>query len=199
MPMSTPTPRGYTLLELIVSLGIFSMVMLVVLAAYVTLIHLDRQARATNQLASSLSFGIESMARSIRTGTEYACNQSVTSPNCVGGGSSISFCLEGRTCRDGDSDEEYLTTYMLKDDGSIGQCSGDLCTNATAISLTDPRIEITDLRFFVRGVDADDNPLTNDLAQPSVTFIVAGTMVTDGGETTSFSIQTGATQRLIEL
>lgn len=184
MPMINPSlQRGYSLLELIVSLGIFSMVMLVVTGAYITLIDLDRQARANNQLAASLSFAIESMARSMRTGTEYACNANPSSPNCSSGGASISF-------RDS---QNQTIAYRLKTDGSIGQCAGSLCTDATAISLTDPRIDIETIRFYVRGVG------TGDSTQPNVTFSVSGTMTTERGETTSFSIQTGATQRLIEL
>lgn len=198
--MSTsPSLRGYTLLELIVSLGIFSMVMLVVMGAYVTLISLDRQARANNQLAASLSFAVESMARSLRTGSEYACNANASNPNCPASGQSISFCLDGHTCRDGDSDVQYRVTYRLKSDGSIGQCNGTLCTDATTVSLTDPRIEIEDLKFYVRGVDSDNNPLTNDNIQPNITFTISGTMRTEGNEEARFSIQTGATQRLIEL
>jgi len=184
MPMSTPkTLRGYTLLELIVSLGIFSMVMLVVMGAYVTLISLDRQARANNQLAASLSFAVESMARSMRTGTGYACNANQSSPNCASGGGSISFL---------DSQGQTIT-YQLKNDGSIGQCTGSLCTDAVAVSLTDHRIDITSLRFYVRGVGVGDD------TQPNVTFVIAGSMVTEAGEVSTFSIQTGATQRLIEL
>lgn len=175
--------RGYSLLELIVSLGIFSMVMLVVTGAYITLISLDRQARANNQLAASLSFAIESMARSMRTGTSYACNANASAPNCSSGGASISFL---------DSQNQTIT-YRLKSDGSIGQCTGGLCTDATAVSLTDPRIDIDTIRFYVRGVGV------GDAVQPNVTFAIAGTMTTEGGESTSFSIQTGATQRLIEL
>lgn len=194
----TPVTRGYTLLELIVSLGIFSMVMLVVLGAYVTLINLDRQARANNQLASSLSFAIESMARSMRTGGEYVCGQNPANPNCdFSPGTRISFCLEGRTCRDGDADAQYLVTYLLKEDGSIGQCLGELCLDDTAVSLTDPRITISTLHFYVRGVGSTSG--AEQYVQPSVTFVVAGTMVTSAGDTSSFSIQTGATQRLIEL
>ena len=181
--MHSPVQRGYTLLELIVSLGLFSMVMLVVMGAYITLVSLDRQARASNPLAASLSFGIESMARNLRTGTTYACNANSSSPNCSSGGTSISFIdTQGQTI-----------TYRLKTDGSIGQCTGGLCTDATAVALTDRRITITSLQFYVKGVG------TNDYVQPQVTFSVAGTMTTDAGESTSFSIQTSATQRLIEI
>lgn len=197
--MSTSsTQRGYSLLELIVSLGIFSMVMLVVMGAYVTLISLDRQARANNQLAASLSFAVESMARSMRTGSEYVCNGNVSSPNCPLGAQVISFCLDGRTCRDGDSDQQYLVTYRIKVDGSIGQCTGTTgCLDNDAVSLTDRRIQIEDLKFYVRGVN--DSDLANRVVQPNVTFTINGTMRTDGDEEASFSIQTGATQRLIEL
>lgn len=199
--MTTQTQRGYSLLELIVSLGIFSMVMLVVMGAYVTLISLDRQARANNQLSASLAFAVESMARSLRTGSEYACNGNASVPNCPASGGSISFCLDGRTCRDGDSDEQYLVTYRIKEDGSIGQCTGTIgCLDNNAISLTDPNIEIESLKFYVRGVDIDgNNPLVNDNVQPNVIFTIKGTMRTEGDEEASFSIQTAATQRLIEL
>ena len=184
--MSTlPSSRGYSLLELIVSLGIFSMVMLVVMGAYVTLISLDRQARANNQLAASLSFAVESMARSMRTGTGYDCNAPGGSLNCGGGGGdSISFL---------DSQGQTIS-YIQKIDGSIGQCTGTSgCLDNNAVSLTDHRINITSLRFYFRGVGVGDD------TQPSVTFVIAGTMTTEAGEVSSFSIQTGATQRLIEL
>lgn len=187
--------RGYSLLELIVSLGIFSVVMLVVTGAYLTLISLDRQARANNQLAATLSFATESMARSMRTGSEYACSANTSSPNCASGGTSISFCLEGQDCRSGGA-SQYLVTYRLKSDGSIGQCTGSICTDATAVSLTDPRITVDALRFYVRGVGTTG---TNAYLQPQVIFVVTGTMATDSGESTSFSIQTAATQRLIEI
>lgn len=182
---TSPSLRGYSLLELIVSLGIFSMVMLVVMGAYVTLISLDRQARANNQLAASLSFAVESMARSMRTGTGYDCNGGGSPFTCSGtGGGSISFL---------DSQGQAIT-YIQKSDGSIGQCTGTSgCLDNNAVSLTDHRINITSLRFYVRGVG------TGDDMQPSVTFVVAGTMATEAGEVSTFSIQSGATQRLIEL
>lgn len=178
-------PRGYSLLELIVSLGLFSMVMLVVIGAYLTLISLDRQARASNQLAASLSFAVESMARNLRTGSDYACNGNTASPNCTStsGGTSIVFT---------DSESQRIT-YLRRSDGSIGQCIGLPCNAATAVPLTDRRITIDALRFYVRGVGTGDN------RQPQVTFVVSGTMTTDAGESTSFTIQTGATQRYIEL
>lgn len=181
MSMRTPQ-RGYTLLEMIVSLGIFSMVMLVVTGAYLTLIKLDREARGTSQLVANLSFAVESMGRGIRTGTEYACN-GTAGANCPSGGTSFSY-------RDGISGQTI--TYRKKTDGSIGQCTGG-CSDATAVPLTDPRIRIDAMTFYVRGVGVGDG------TQPQVTFVIKGSMETNEGVWTNFSIQTGATQRLIEL
>jgi len=188
--------RGYSLLELIVSLGLFSMVMLIVTGAYLTLISLDRQARAGNQLAASLSFAMDSMARGIRTGQEYACNANTSSRNCTtgssctaGGGNCFSYV---------DSESGETVIYRLKTDGSIGQCTGGSCSDGTAVSLTDPRIDIEQLRFYVRGVGAS-GASGDALLQPYVTIVVKGSLETDAGESTGFTIQTGATQRLIEI
>jgi len=183
MTMTRPS-RGYTLLELVVSIGVFSMIMLAVTAAYLTLISLDRQARAGNQLAASLTFAIDSMSRGIRAGHSYVCGGTV---NCANG-TSIQY-IDGET-------GQYVT-YILKSDGTIGQCTGSTtgCLENSAVSLTDPRITIEQLRFSVRGVGTTG---ANQTVQPQVTLVVQGSMEADG-QTAEFSIQTGATQRLIEI
>jgi prepilin-type N-terminal cleavage/methylation domain-containing protein len=170
-------PRGYTLLELIVSIGIFSMVMLVVIGAYLTLISYDRQARATNDLTANLSFAIESMMRNIRTGRDYSCG--------AGNGTCSQFSFT-------DSQDQQIT-YKVKTDGSLGQCTGTCTTDAQAVALSSPSITIQTLTFIVRGVGTGDN------IQPQVMAIVKGTMGTDAGKTTAFVIQTGATQRAIDI
>lgn len=181
MKHTTQPVRGFSLIELIVSLGIFSLVILTVAGAYITLINIDQRTRASNQLSSSLAFAVESVARSIRTGTDYACDGG---GNCPSGGSSVSFV---------DSQGQPVT-YLLRSDGTLGQCIGSGgCTSALAVPLTDPRINIQALRFYVRGVG------TSDQEQPRVTLSLAGTMTTDEGDVTTFSIQTGATQRIIDL
>lgn len=188
--MHTPSMRGYTLLEMIVSVGIFSIIMLFVTGAYLTLISLDREVRATTALMTNLSFAVDSMARSIRTGNAYGCADSGGDPNSPG-----TNCAGTNRFSYYDTQLNQKVTYIVKSDGTIGRCTGGTCSSATAISLTDPNVTIAsnDLRFYVRGVG------TSNTVQPQVTFVIRGTMIGSNNRSVDFSIQTSATQRRIDI
>lgn len=177
--------RGYTLLELIVSIGIFSIVMMTATSAYLTLIDLDRQARATNDIVSNLSFAVDSMSRAVRTGTSYKCNKTGTNCLTIGSpGTSLRFTDEtGRTV-----DYELSGTQIQE---TVTPLTGAAFTS----KLTDPRITISALNFYVRGVSVE----SGTKIQPQVTFIIAGTMNVGKNKTVSFSVEGGATERLLEL
>ncbi len=175
--------RGYTLLELIVSVAVFSMVMLAATTAYLSLIDLDRETRATTDVMTNLSFVVESMAREMRTGVAYACNNNLSSPNCVtaSGGSSFRFTdSRGRTI-----------VYSLVNGRVMIQING-----ATALPLTDPRVTVDTLQFFVRGVGTTG---ANEEAQPQVRFLLAGTAQVEGTDEVTFRIQSLATSRELEI
>ena len=177
--------RGYTLLELIVSVALFTIVVTIAISTYLQMISLNRKARATNDLVSNLSYTLESIGRTIRTGKEYDCGGGGGSLNCWPGGSS-QFSFTDENGRD--------VTYILKSGGVVGMCIDSACTDSSASPLTDSRISIESLQFFVQGVG------TGDSTQPRVIIAVAGEIVPDPDEApVSFSIQTSATQRLIEI
>ncbi len=176
--------RGYTLVELIVAIGLFSVVMLLATIAYASLLDLDRASRARSDLTNNFSFALENMTRTIRTGTNYAY---------AGSGSFSCFSVvdqEGRSI-----------TYLLKDDGSLGRYIGSYdgdrsCESDTASSITDPNVHIDDLEFYLRGAGGGDD------MQPSVFITLHGSMgVKRQGvvEELPFSIQTQATQRQLDL
>lgn len=179
------TTRGYTLLELIVSVALFTIVVTIAMGTYLQLISLNRKARATNDLVSNLSYTLESMGRSIRTGKDYDCGGDGGAANCWPGGSSqMAFTDEN----------SQNVTYRLKSGGSVGVCINTACTDTSAATLTDPRITINSLQFFVQGVG------TGDGTQPRVIIAVSGQIIPEPDEAPiSFSIQTSATQRLIEI
>jgi prepilin-type N-terminal cleavage/methylation domain-containing protein len=184
----TTAPSGFSLVELIVSVGLFSLVMLIATSAYYTLINLDRRARATNEVVNNLSFAVDAMARGIRTGSNYKCVATAgdsTSGNCT--------CFSYT-----DSNLLQTVSYGIRSDGTIGrEKNGSSCLDANLVRITDPSIKInvaTGLVFYVRGSASADN------MQPQVLFTVKGTLPADNqGNTAAFNIEEDATQRLIDL
>ena len=173
--------RGYTLLEMIVSVGLFSIVMLLAAGAYFTIIRNDRQARAVNDVVGNLSFAVDSIGREIRTGTGYKCNNSSATPTCSGGGTSFGYTdSSGRT-----------VVYSRQQVNGNGQILASI--NGVASALTDPRINVETLTFYVFNVG------TGDGLQPRVIITMKGTITPEQGKPVSFNIQTTATQRFLEL
>ena len=182
--------QGFTLIELIVSVAIFAIVMTAVAAAYLNLINIDRQTRGTNDLVNNLSFGLDSMSRGIRTGTQYECAANPVAPNCA--------TIPSSTFSYVNSSGQQVT-YLLgtgANVGQIGECTGIIgstCSVATATYFTDPRIKVTSLAFYVSGVGAGDT------LQPRVTFTIHGTLSTGPTSTVTFTTQTTATERGIDI
>lgn len=179
------TQSGFTLLELIVSVALFMVVITIAASAYLSMISLNRKAQALNDVVSNLSFVMESISRSIRTGTNYDCGGVGGAANCwPSGAQSFSFTNE-----DGQN-----VTYLLKSNNTVGICIEIACTDVQASTLTDPRITITNLTFYVQGVGVGDQ------LQPRVLITLTGTAQPDPqSEPISFSIQTSASQRIIEI
>lgn len=167
--------RGYTLLEMMVSVGLFSVVMLIATAAYLTLISVDRQTRATSDLMTNLSYTVDNMSRSIRTGTDY----------CVASCSQTRFSFI-------DSEGRQIV-YRLSGSTITRQIDG-----ATEVAITDPRISIASdgLRFYVWG-EAEGSA---DNTQPRVLFTVKGSITPDAEEPpVTFIVQGAASQRAIDI
>ena len=68
--------RGFTLVELMVSLTIFSIVMMVSTGTLLVLIDVNAKAQALYSATSNLSFALDSMTREMRTGYHYYCDDS---------------------------------------------------------------------------------------------------------------------------
>lgn len=172
--------RGYTLIELIVATGLFSVVMLLASSAYFLMIGINRNAQSIATGINDLSFVLETMTRTIRTGTAYNCNGS---GDCSGA-SSFSF----------KDTNGSVITYSWS--------SNKITKNG--IDLTDPNvITITGLKFYTTGTGSYYNHSTHavlgDIIQPRVTMIVSGEVSSGPGKRESFTVQTGATMRGTDL
>ncbi|MCX6786933.1 MAG: prepilin-type N-terminal cleavage/methylation domain-containing protein, partial [Candidatus Kaiserbacteria bacterium] len=85
--MKNKLTRGYTLIELIVAVGLFALIMTLVSGAYIVMIGLTEQAQGTATGVDNLSFALETMTRTIRTGTSYGSGGSSFSLINASGGS----------------------------------------------------------------------------------------------------------------
>ncbi len=182
--------RGYTLIELIVSVAIFAIVMLAATGAYLAFINYNRRATQNAALMSSLSFAIDSMARDIRTGTNYAC--SATGPGaCSSSGVDRFYFTDADGC---EVDYRFTGSALLRTtDDTVNGCEAR--TNVPIIrSDVTPGITLNDVTFYVRGT------VLNDRTQGFVTIVVSGTtLIVDTGEELPFSIETSATSRIPDL
>lgn len=168
---------GYTLIELIVAIGLFSIVSTLASGAYLVMIGVNRQAQAISTGIDNLSFALETMTREIRTGTGYGCG---SGGDCSNGGESFSFKNS-----EGDS-----VTYSKSSEGEIQKTKDG---GTTQNSLTDSSVNITSLKFYAYGTQSG-------APQPRVTIVVSGKISSgSGGKVEEFTVQTGATMRGTDL
>ena len=168
-----PRQRGYTLIELIVAVGLFSLVMMLASGAYFIMINLNRQVQGATTGINNLSFVLETMTRSIRTGADY---------NCGGLGD----------CQNGSSNFAFKDTNNVPVSYDLVESSIRETRNGVTSVITDPSIDITSLIFYTIGTIG---MAAGDYQQPHVTIIVSGTVTYGAGKTEPFSVQTGATMR----
>ncbi len=170
------TQKGFTLIEMLVSVALFSFVMLATTAVLLSVVDANHKAQGLKTSINNLSLALESMARNLRTGSGYPVNGNPST--CL---SSITFSDHSNTS----------TTYSLSAN-SIQVSKG----SSGASPMTAPEIVIDKLCFYVSGTIPGDN------IQPRVLITVGGVVsnLTAAGakmKTTSrFDIETLVSQRL---
>lgn len=161
---------GYTLIELMVAVGLFAVVMMLASGSYIMMIGISRQAQGIASGIDNLSFALETMTRDIRTGFNY-CNGMV---NCTG--SSFTF-----------KNEKGDTVKYDLDSSAIRRT----VNNSVQSTLTDSSsVKITSLTFYAFGTA----PTPTDTTQARVTIIIKGTVSPDKNPQ-FFTIETSATMR----
>lgn len=171
---------GYTLIELMVAVGLFALIMTLASGAYIMMIGLSHKAQGIATGIDNLSFALETMTRSIRTGHSYSCGSILGIGDCISGeNSNFTFTdIENNT-----------VTYSLSSSAiQIRENLGPLS------SLTDSStVTIDSLRFYVFGTHPASASSGADSVQARVTMIISGTV--PGKVPQSFTIETGATMR----
>lgn len=216
----TPQTAGFTLVEMIVSLAVFSTVVTITVGALLMIIASNQQLQQEQSVMTNLSFMLDSMTRELRTGSDYFC---ASRPNYAAGSLEAIFDTSDsqealganvRDCPDGRPSGHDLQGVSFREAG--GSITGGGATrilyfldrtnpsdirimrrvgDEAAQPVSSSGIEIIDAEFYVTGsTDLD----SGDRRQPSVTiFITARDASNSAGP--SYNIQTTVTQRALDV
>lgn len=187
--------RGFTLIEMLVSVAVFSMVMVVALGALLSLSEANRKAQLLSEATNNFNSAIDSMTRSIRTGTSYHCGGGVvsTAQDCTNGSTEFAFLPAGASAR---------TVYEYSTSGCTDNGPGCIVRSqdggSTFAPITSSDIVVTSLQFYVVGAPSGVQSPQSLSIQPKVEILIAGYITLKSGQTTAFNVQTSVTQRIYD-
>lgn len=189
--------KGFTLLELMLSITLFSAAVIIAVSALFGVLAFQRKASALQRVQNNVNFAVKSMMADISVGDLYYCGISVPSgpaddispQSCwSGGGSLIAF----RNVRD------EKTVYWLRNEAiercvdvfSSGACDSGSGPNYLRLTAASVNIDSAISFFYVDGAEG---VAFGDTEQPRVRVgIRAATDV--GGETEVMNIQSTVSQ-----
>ncbi|MEI6022840.1 MAG: type II secretion system protein [bacterium] len=192
--------NGFTLIELMVSIAIFTVVVVSVIGSVYTANASARKVQATENVLNNANFALESIVRNVRTGTIIGCNDTdivqalpvdsyYGNDNCANGLSyAQSITIHSSLGRDSyikytwDSNLNGITKMEVPVTGGvIGSSWSD------PISVTAPSVVVSSLGFNFVGI-------TDPTRQRGVGIVFSGYASTDTDQT-PFTIQTFVSQR----
>lgn len=184
----TTKTRAFTLIEVLVSISIFSIVMLIATGAVFTIVESNKKTHSLKSVMTNLNFALESMARDMRVGLNYRCNGA---GDCVNGGTVFIY----KANRDVDGDGSYNTAdsndqieYTLSGERLMKRVYSN---GQAAVPITAEEIHILSMNFYLVGSSDSDGK------QPKVLITIQG--YAGSGKTRSdFNIQTTVSQRSID-
>jgi prepilin-type N-terminal cleavage/methylation domain-containing protein len=194
--------RGFTLIEIMVAVAIFSVVMLIAAGSLLTILNANRKAQALQAAMTNLNFAVDSMVREIRVGSTYRCETGnplnpinltqIASPkNCTSPGGQL-FAFEKWNGNRSDAGDQIIYRYNPTTKGL--ERSTD--SGQTAFTpMTGSDVQLEEVTFYVRGSQPGFGAGNG---QPFVLITIRGTAGTSSTQT-SFSLQVAASQRVLDL
>lgn len=183
-------------MELIVAIGIFSIVMMIAVGALLSMLNANRKAQALKAVMNNVNFAVENMAKEIRVGTTYHANinqGTVSEPTMTDTGGVNSFAFE-ESGGDPDDPNDQVGFRLTQIDGKgvIERSDNGALTSSDWFSITSSDVNIETFRFNLYGSNPDDG------LQPRVVMVIKGTAMISDGREEEFDVQTTVTQRLID-
>ncbi len=204
---------GFTLVEMLVSVAIFSVFMLVAVSVVLSIIGGNRKAQAINAVVNNLNFAIESMVRDMKTGYFYRCEgnydfsemedpssnfyqipasddilcaAAVSAPQTVVAFVSV---LSGSPL----GVEYRFEPQTINRTGRIVKTYFDPEADMwVETDITPPEVNIKSAKFYV------NSPAPGGTVQPSIFILISGTAGPNAKES-DFVLQTFVSQRILNI
>lgn len=200
---------GFTLVELMVSLSLFVVVVLALVSSLYSVNNASRKVTAMKSVLDNLNFALESMSRTIRTGSSVVCGGVLNGSYNPSGDPAGTYNCSIATATQTPGARLLVASTLGSDQLVEYQWAISPTTGTTGeiekrvqdqngiwgswVALTAPEIDVQKLSFYVDGADAGDGK------QPSVIMFVQGVATAAGeGNVAPFSIQTYVSQRAAE-
>lgn len=184
--------KGFTLIEMLISISLFTVVVTIAFGALMTIMDVSAKAKTIKIVVNNLNLAMESMSREIRTGSYYNCITSGVYEFGDGGGGEDCNLRDGNIlvlkAENGDTVAYFLSGEIIKVYRKNNK------TNYESInSLTGDDVGVTNLKFAVKGTEKG----LLHTEQPRVLIILKGEIKKVNMES-EFNIQTTISQRKIE-
>ena len=197
-PIKKNRCRGFSLIELLVSISIFTIVLTIAVGALLVLIDANARAQSMQQVMTELSFAIDSISREVRTGRGIYCSNSEPSPslsddttNDCNGAVYLSVVEGGESLTAGQSTNRITFHY----DSANEQIRRRISDNSW-YPLTADDVHITDMFFYVSDSTTGQ---FNDEVQVNVTIYIEGYVGEKATTDSSFALQTTISRRVMDL
>jgi prepilin-type N-terminal cleavage/methylation domain-containing protein len=181
--------NGFTLVELMVAIAVFSIVMVTAMSALLNVIDANNKARAIKSAINNVSMALESISKEMRMGSKYKCSINggqTFNDECPDGGDAIKFVSpfsDDGGCSYYKFDEANKTLLACEQSGVSEGCE-DLNTPYSPITADD--VDITG-KFYVINNTAGN--------QPKMILTLTGKAGSKDDTRTEFSLQTTVSQR----
>ena len=205
---------GFTLIEIIVSLGIFTVVAVVAMGAFLKVIDANKKSQSLKTAINNVNFALESISRELRVGSNYYCFNSSAdlssmsmlptgypTPGCVTTGVNGIAFLSSKTAVDGGGKScALIHAYLFVTDPTtnvvtIKKAEQEQCGVSIASDKFQPIISpdavITDYNMNIFPAASSNGP------QPRAFIHIKGYAGIQEKNKTYFDVQTTVSQRNI--
>lgn len=216
---------GFTLIEMIVSLGVFSIVVTTAIGAMFVVLSTNQQLQSEQSVMTNLGFALDGMTREIRTGFNYYCtsaagyssgasslpllgpnifNTSVNQDSVIG--ESTSDCpsgraganLQGVSFFEGGMSITGTANRILYFYDAAEKTIKRRVGSGQPQNIVSSGLSIEDMQFYVTGSNTIRDGLGNS-DQPTVTIYIEAKESATSTTAKTYKLQTTVTQRTLDL